>query len=187
MDKATCSRPDLLGNNFLLESSGWLGTSLPMLALTCLELGLLLRVSFSVGRGLWCWISWASPSSCSTRSSSVGVWPFSEKLGLWLRLSSPRLASISRHCCLHWRTLSLGWWVLFWRGRLLLCHTWGWKVFLQLGFLLWFDKPIQHLIVPQAMLPLPLVIEPWFWFVTFACPLAWGCPGEEYLFLMLRF
>ena len=152
-NEVTCSHPNLLGDRFLTENSGRLYRVLPMLALTCLVLDPLLQVSLFIGWGLRCRIFWASLSGCSTWPSSAGTWPFFEKLGLWLHLSSLGLVSIGCRCWLHWRTPSWGWWVLSRRGWLLLGHAWDWRVFLLLRFLLWFDRPIKHLATPRAMLP----------------------------------
>ena len=133
-----------------------------MLALTCLVLGPLLQESLSIGRDLRCWIFSVLPSSYNTRPSSAGTWPFFEKLGLWLHLSSLGLVSIGCRCWLRWRTPSWGWWVLSRRGWLLLGHAWDWRVFLLLRFLLWFNRPIKHFTTPRAMLPLPQLIRPWW-------------------------
>ena len=68
---------------------------------------------------------------------------------------------------------------------------WGWTVFLLLGSLLWFNKPIRRLVTLRAMLlaltSRALMIFSNVQFITSICPLAWGCPGEENLFLMPRF
>ena len=170
MDGATCSHPGLLGDNSLIGSSGRLYRVLPMLALICLVLGPSLQALLFARRGLRSWISWALSFGYSTRPFSASTWLFSERLDLWLRSNNLVSASIGRHCHICRRTPSWGWWALFLQGWLLLCHMLGWRASLLLGFMLWFCKPIERLVIPRAMLPLPPLIGFW-WSLAMVDPL----------------
>ena len=162
MNEVTYSRPCPPGGNFLVVSNGRPLKVIPRLGLVRLVLDHSSWESPFKGRGLWCWIFLASPFGWSIQPSFVGTSSFSGRLGLWLRPNNLGLALIVYHCFARQKIPSWGWWVLLWLGWQLLCRKLGWKASLLSGFMSLSYKPIERLVTPWAMLPLPLLIGPWW-------------------------
>ena len=152
----------LLDGSFLGASSGRLCTVLPSLDRACLGPDLLLLELPFGGRGHRCQIFSASPFDCSIRLSSACTWLSFELLDLLLRQRGPSFASVGRRCLTRRKTLFWGWWVLLRSGWLPLCHRLGWRVSLPRVFASSSYMPIVHLVILQAMFPLPQLIETWW-------------------------
>ena len=95
---------------------------------------------------------------------AIFCWYFFILWEAWSLLRPDNLGSalIVCHCFACQKIPSWGWWVLLRPGRQLLCRKLGWKASLLSGFVPLSYKPIECLLTPWVMLPLPLLIGPWW-------------------------
>ena len=161
MDEGVFFLPRLLDDSFPGASSGRLCMVPPNSDQACLGPGPLSLELLFEGRGHRCWIFSASPFDCSIQLSSACTWPSSARLDLLLRPRGPSFVLAGRCCLTRRKTLSWGWWALLRPGWLLLCRRSGWTVSPLWVFTSLSYTPIVHLVILQAMLPLPPLIGTW--------------------------